>query len=202
MLSVLVFLVALSQALVPTACERITGTVDSAIVTDDQSHLQVIVRSDAGGIVECVPVTSALTFSLHRVVERDGFHVVELSGSAEWDFAPFIITLTNGSLTSAYRRMNPLELPSGIRRADDTLTIHFTSSTRTAYTPVRSRWRLTSLVTPYRLLFVAGFALIVAFPHFFRQLPKDMREELTGEMEPDTGDPNRVIKALIGDPTT
>lgn len=201
MLVAVVFLLFLVQEPVLAANKNITGTVDRANVGDKRSYLQVVVRSNTGEIIECVPVTHQLTFVLYQVVELDGFHVVHLSGSTEWEFIPYIISLSNGSLTAAYRRMNPLELPSSIQRANDTLTIHFTSSTPTAYILTRSKWRLGSFFSIQRLLFVLAFAFIVSFPHFFRQLPKEVQDELVGEKEHDTRDPNRVIKALIGEPS-
>lgn len=201
MLVAAVFLLVFVQVPVLAVNKNITGTVDSANVADKRSYLQVVVRSKTGEIIECVPVTPQLTFVLYRVIELDGFHVVQLSGSTEWEFVPFIISLSNGSLTAAYRRMNPLELPSSIQRANDTLTIHFTSSTPTAYVLTRSKWRLGSFFSTQRLLFVLAFAFIISFPHFFRQLPREVQEELIGEKEHDTRDPNRVIKAFIGEPS-
>lgn len=200
MLAALVLLIVLNHVPVHAMSDGITGTVDSANVGDALPYLQVVVRSETGAIVECVPVTSQLTFTLYRVLGTDGFYIVQLSGSTEWEFTPFIITLSKGNLSAAYRRLNPLELPSRIQRANDNLTIHFTSTVPTMYVPVRAQWNLASLFSFQRVFFVAALAFIVSFPHFFRQLPREVREELIGEKEADTGDPNRVTKALFGEP--
>lgn len=42
-------------------------------------------------------------------------------------------------------------------------------------------------------------AFLLGFPHIFHKLPPEMREELTGEKEPDLGDPNKVVKTLLGE---
>lgn len=44
-----------------------------------------------------------------------------------------------------------------------------------------------------------GLVFMVWFPHIIHRLPPEMREELIGEKEPDLGDPNRLIKSLLGE---
>lgn len=91
---------------------------------------------------------------------------------------------------------------------DKTPRLHFIPLRRTRFRKPKRKtgFRYYALYIPLKLWWnrmyvfgTLGLVFMVWFPHIIHRLPPEMREELIGEKEPDLGDPNRLIKSLLGE---
>lgn len=91
---------------------------------------------------------------------------------------------------------------------DKTPRLHFIPLRRTYFRKPKRKtgFRYYALYIPRKLWWnrmyvfgTLGLVFMVWFPHIIHRLPPDMRDELIGEKEPDLGDPNRLIKSLLGE---
>lgn len=204
----------------------IVGTIDTPD-DDDICNLTVAVLSARdGSIIETAPViasppsssssssssSSAYTFSLHGVSATDGRYVVRVVGSVAYEYNSVIATIREGTLNASMSRAgaeDALMYPADVHPGPNPPNVHLYAVRRTSLLRT-SPHRFASIAylvelprLAWRNKFYGAGALAVAFllwfPHVFHKLPKEMREELTGEKEPDLGDPNKVLKALLGD---
>lgn len=198
-----------AQVFLAHVAASITGTVERPDAPGAVAHanLSVVVYAATGAVVEAVPLTLHFEFTLHALLRRTGLHVVRLVGDLAHEYDPLIVAVSpSGNVTSAYTRTDALELPSADIGADTSSAecksprLHFAPARHAAFRRERQGWGLSTLWR-YRTRFVlaAALAFIMWFPRIYHKLPKEMKEELTGMKEPDFGDPNRVIKALIGE---
>lgn len=135
----------------------------------------------------------------------DGVYVAEVIGSSRWEFAKIWVRVLGGRVVWTERRLDLFVRPGGL--GDDVggdgeeegKEVVFEAYGEANYLKVPPPWRLLDLVRNKFVVFqVFAISFIVWFPQYIRALDKDLLEELTGEKEPDLGDPNKVVKALIG----
>lgn len=216
---------ATAAAAAAVAVAPIPGTIEPH-ARDHAANLSVLVTSGEGFLVEVVPVTAAHTFALLALPARAGLHVVSVAGSTHAEFNPIIVDISDGALALAYARdahKRAITIPDGRPLPGDATppplsgdgignddadaaaprhaALHFAPARNASFEKLpRSRLRFLNLWRyRSRIMQLLAVGFIVWFPRFFRKLPAHIREELLGEKDPDLGDPNRVIKALLNE---
>lgn len=183
------------------AAVAITGSVflDPSLKSPS---LQVWVQSRYGALVESSPVASDGSVLFHSLpTQTDGVYVLHLNGATSYEYLPILVLLQNGAITSAMPRTEPLMIPpdAGAPAWPSTTEIEFKPFGKTNYAKKSPPWRLRDLWrNKIRLLQLLALVFVVWFPQFIRELPKELREELMGEKEEDMGDPNALVKTLLG----
>lgn len=184
----------------------LNGTIQKASL-DHANNLTVIVVSSTGQIVECAPVTSDSAFALSQISATDGLHLLYIIGSTMFEYNSIIVSIASGTITAAFERgssNHALILPSSTNIGNKSPRLYFFPLRPTTFRFKETRWYLSDLpLLLWRkklyIFVIMAFGFIIWFPRIFHHLPKEMREELTGDPELDLGDPNMVIKSLLGE---
>lgn len=179
----------------------VTGSV-AVDPSEKGVFLQVRARSRDGALIESSPVTENGFVYFHSLPKQpDGVYVLQLYGAMSYEYHPILVLLQDGAVKSAMLRSQPLIVPPRIDSPawPRTSEIEFKPFVKTNYAKKAAPWRLRDMWnSKLRLLQLFALIFVVWFPQFIRELPKDLREELMGEKEEDIGDPNAVVKTLIG----
>lgn len=178
--------------------ESLNGYVTSQSL-DNPAILSVIAVSSFGQIVSQAPVTSQGNFTLYAFLAQTGYFTLYLLGAVRQEYPPVLVHVESGNLTAAYPRLDPLSVPQKVNPSGQPISVYFSPVREAVFAPRREPWRLRH-IWRYKVRFLQLLAVlfVVWFPRVIRELPQDLREELTGEKEPDIGDPNKVVKALLG----
>lgn len=198
----------------------IHGSID--VPSDDiASNLVIAVASAAdGAIVETVPIISSVlnnhSFELHTTAAKNGRYLVSVFGSVAYEYSSVVATVHDSTLIASFAResvTHALVYPAEQHVGENAPSIQINALRRTRLARSKANRfgsvsdvayfviNLPSYVWRNKLYIAASLAVffILWFPHVFHKLPKEMREELSGEKEADLGDPNKVLKALLGD---
>lgn len=163
--------------------------------------IRIAVYSRSGERIESALVTPDGNFKLHLLPQQsDGVYILYLIGSMTDEYAPMLLNLQAGTVKSVLSRRNPLLIPpKPDEEWPENDKIRFVSSAKALYVQKGNSWSWRYLwAYKFRLLQLAGVAFVVWFPKVIRDLPKELREELMGEKEPELGDTNAHFKALLG----
>lgn len=199
-LNVLTFV---TLCLLPSVFASLNGTISAE--NDHSADLTVVAVSKSGQTTECAPVISQSFFTLRTIEKMDDIFVLYVSGSTEFEYNSIIAEVRSGKLISTFERTRPkdfLTVFSADTVGNKANQLHFSGIRATTFRAKKTSWTLWDI--PFYLWHKKWYAFmfvsvlfILWFPRIFEKLPKEMREELTGEKEPDWGDPNRVVKSLI-----
>lgn len=194
----LVFLCFTANALTQAAIEG-SANIDAAELTRTNT-IRVTVYSRHGALIETAPVKIDGTFTLYLLPKQsDGVYVLHLLGSMTNEYAPLLLNLRAGSVTSVISRPTPLLIaPESEEKWPSEYEVKFVPQSPSNYVKNRS-WSWSDLwAYKSRFLLLLAVAFVVWFPRVIQDLPKELREELTGEKEPELGDANAHFKALLG----
>lgn len=129
----------------------------------------------------------------------DGDHIVELCGAPAGDYPHMRVSVREGKVTHVEARRDPLLIPGGFARkeADAVAFVKFADSQfeASAYT-----WKalIRKLRKPFVIFQLFAVFFVIWFPRFVSGLDPDILYEMTGEEPPRIGDPNALLKKLIG----
>lgn len=178
---------------------EITGTVRES--ARESTALSVVVHASGGAIVDSSAVAQDGSLLFSRLSKQtDGVFVLEVYGADTYEYTQLLVLLKNGAVASAMPRKDPLLLPP---REDaiwpEQTEIVMTPRKKTNYAKKPAPWQLRDLWRlKYRLLQLLAVIFVVWFPQVIRDLPQELREEVLGEKDEDIGDPNALVKALLG----
>lgn len=169
-------------------------------IGDENRQMHVTAHSRQGDLVESAPVTSDGKFSMNSL--QDGVYSLTVVGSRAWTFAPMHVHVDQGAVVSKELRINPLEIPGMIVEAVPTNVSHplvIDTFGKANYLRKTEPWSISAILgNKFLLLQIGAVIFVIMFPRYLKTLDRETLAELTGEVEPDAGDPNKIIKALVG----
>lgn len=131
-----------------------------------------------------------------------GEYVLELAGAVRHDYPHIRASVdATGALVSVEARRDPLLIPGGAAMNATDAALVFAPVGATMYgKPDGSTWALLRLLNrPLVLLQLLSGVFVLWFPRYLASIDPDMLYDLTGETPPDIGDPNAVLRQLLGD---
>lgn len=188
-------------------CSVAASAITGSVVLDPSQEtrgamLRVWVHAQDGSLVESSAVALDGSFLLHSLpAETDGIYILHLNGAIIDEYVPLLVVLRSGGVASVLPRKEPLMVPPrpGSSAWPDSTELKFVPLRKANYAKKRAPWRLRDLWRyKFRILQLMAVVFVVWFPQFIRELPKELREELMGEEEVDSGDPNALVKTLLG----
>ena len=173
-------------------------------VSKDESHLlRVEVYAQSGLVSAVAPVLPDGAFQLTGL--SDGIYSAVVVGSMRSEYHAMHVLVAKGKLALVEDRWNPLRKPqleddaSHGSAARKQATLRFLVKAHIDFSERQKPWPFLDILQNKFLMFqVVGVIFVLLFPKYLKSLDKESLEELTGEKEPDLGDPNEVVKALIG----
>lgn len=181
----------------------ITGSISQPF-GDHDKQLYVVAYGRDGSIYESAPVTTSAKFSFFTLRKTPGDYVLHLRGAELEEYNSILIRINSKNRVAyVYVRKNTLTLPPARDQdfddedMNEDLEILFKPSGKSFYARKQKSWSLWDLwAYKYRVLQGLVLLFIVSFPQVIQSLPKEMREELTGEKEPDMSNANDIYNIL------
>lgn len=172
---------------------------DEAVESSPPSPLTVLIRGRSLHTAVAV-AHSTSSFTLPSLAE--GEYILELAGSVRHDYPHLRARVDEaGALVSVEARRDPLLLPGGAAMNATDAALVFAPVGASMYgKPEQDAWALLRMLNrPFVLLQLVAGAFVLWFPRYLASIDPDMLYDLTGETPPDIGDPNAVLRQLLGD---
>lgn len=175
-------------------------SIHGRIARDEARLVHVTAHSRTGDLAESTPVAPDGNFTMHRL--HDGVYTLSVVGAASSAYRPLHVHVKEGVAVAREVREDPLVIPGVALEelpANASYPLDIEVLGKMNYLNKGEPWSIRSIIgNRFMMLQIFAVGFVILFPRYLKTLDKETLAELTGEVEPDIGDPNETIRALAG----